>query len=374
MTNAATPPHTIIDYHFPIYNNSTTPGAQIEIRAASVGRGHRHTYIIFCSAEGEKYVLCASPGNTTQLSNPIGWVQLDAKNHENICVQFEAYKLNIEPETGRIQFPIDWDMLHSDERRILWTGTNEKLYQKMKLAITTANQINTADFEYSPLLNNGNNVTSTILTSISIQPCLPFTTTGQAISAPAFNTPLYQNIGLGKHKMGYSFDGKYWIDSDGITPICPPTIGEPFIPTALPQQTGELFKSEHLFNSENNIETVNALYQKLHHGIGKQIEQAGAGKFTDSMVAECAYHCIEKAITADNVDSMHVDTNQNKIIINTKNSEKSIEIDAIQASRVDPVQRLHEATQLFIEKKRHFSLEPNQQFVQYQDRQGPKLA
>lgn len=386
--SASTPNDATDDYFTMHGNNSTSSQAQIEIRTTPIGLGHRHSYLIFRSAEGGEFVLRGSPSGNAETFGTLDNTLLGKKSFGKIRVDMQDYKPTVDPSTGKVTFPVNWDINGTDEKRILWTGTNEELHTKLDQAIITAIQINTAQFEYSPLHNNCNNFTNTILNSINITPRLPFQHGNRTVSAPGFNEPLYQNIGIACQRSGYSFDGNTWIDKDGHTPVYPPEYGKPYKPRPFsepysrPQKNTNDVKPASQEKSDRNhssihqqsIVKVNTLHQVLHDNVGKQIQQAGAGRFADNMVADCTYHCIKNGITAENINNMHVDTTQNKIFIHAKHSGKFAVIDAINAAKVDPVQRLQEAIQLQEDKDQQPPQEQNLESAQRQGKNGPKLA
>lgn len=125
---------------------------------------------------------------------------------------------------------IDWPLPGEyHERRELWTGTDAELQLKLRDARKVGQQITDAGLEYSPLYNNCNNVSTTLLKAIHVKAELPRQQDGETVSAPAFGEPLHQNIGPAGSRSGYQFDGKTWTsdeDGRGILPPVKPATGQ----------------------------------------------------------------------------------------------------------------------------------------------------
>ena len=60
---------------------------------------------------------------------------------------------------------------------------------------------------------------------------LPEDRAGHTVDAPNFGERLYQDVGIGTYRSGYSSDGKTWRDGDE-RPINQPRPGEPLVPIA----------------------------------------------------------------------------------------------------------------------------------------------
>lgn len=126
--------------------------------------------------------------------------------------------------------------------------------------------------------------------------------------------------------------------------------------------------------SPEAIQTVEALHEKLQANIGQQIEAAGAGRFAENMVAECTYQCIQHGITAKNIKLMFVNTDRNKILMESKSADLVI-VDAFEAAKADPAERLQAAVQVQEEKvQERAQQQEQQQLVQQQGRMGPRLG
>jgi len=124
----------------------------------------------------------------------------------------------------------DWPLPdEAHERKVVWHGTDQELEKKLAAANAGGLQINDARMEYSPLYNNSNGVTSTLMKAAGITPTLPKGKSGEAVDAPDFGENLYQDVGPGSHRSGYWFNGEQWYDGDDRK-IQPPQAGAKTVP------------------------------------------------------------------------------------------------------------------------------------------------
>jgi len=234
--------------------------AKIWIAASPLAAGQRHTYLIFEASDGNRTVVRGGPSSSPE-GNPLaamaGSTILGSDNYGDIQVRSSPYQAHFpayrrydanggwefvpvaeanpsDPAIERVDGKlvviqakgIDWPAPgEHHERRVLWTGTDAELQAKLHAAREAGKQITNAGLEYSPLSNNCNNVSTTLLTAIGIKPELPTQTDGTPVSAPAFGEPLHQSIGPGGWRSGYQFDGRGWKGEDGRA-IPPPVKGE----------------------------------------------------------------------------------------------------------------------------------------------------
>lgn len=248
--------------------------AKIIVGASPVAANHRHTYLIFETSDGRQTVVRGGPdahaegsqvGNlldsTVFGSNDFGKIRVDSAPY--VPPLDMAYKA--EPDGNFVAVPIyqidpndksiqrdakghlitdrhyapDWPLPgETHERIIAWRGSDTELNKKLETALQVGQQINEAKLEYSPLYNNSNGVTSNVLKAIEVQQKLPVDKDENAVNAPDFGQPLYQNVGIVSHLSGYSLDGNRWKDQNGDR-INPPKDGEPIVPIDLSEKESE---------------------------------------------------------------------------------------------------------------------------------------
>lgn len=249
------------------------PGdAKVIVGASEVAGGRRHLYLLFEHADGSRIVVRGGPdtrteGNDLQNfaestllgSDKFGHIRVDAepyvppytvairvgRNQELQVVPLDQ----VEPQdrsllrdaNGQLvvqqQVAPDWQwpgQFH--ERVVAWRGTDEQLDVKLRAALDAGRQINQAQLEYSPLGNNSNGVVSALMTAAIVPHVLPRDREGHAVNAPNFGEPLYQDVGAGTYRSGYSFDGRVWRD-DEDRQIKPPRHGQAVEPTGPVDQT-----------------------------------------------------------------------------------------------------------------------------------------
>ncbi|MFV0680642.1 hypothetical protein [Ottowia sp.] len=236
--------------------------AKIIIGTSPVAADRRHAYLLFERSDGSQLVVRAGPDARTegsQIGNLAESTLLGSKNFGDIRVDIAPYHAPYDavyqqqtdgtvrpipvgmeqyddptllrdekgaPTRGRMMAP-DWPQSgETHERRVVWSGTDAELDDKLKSVMMVGQQINDAKLEYSPLNNNSNGVASALLEVAHIAPVLPLDKDGKPVNAPNFGGNLYQNIGIMSMRSGYSFDGKQWKDSDGRA-IKPPHAGQP---------------------------------------------------------------------------------------------------------------------------------------------------
>lgn len=322
--------------------------ASIELRTSPVAAGKRHSYIIFKNEAGQEYTIRGGPTRGDGLGDALLNTTLGADQFGPIQMSAQAFA------RAPGYTPVDWPRPgEKHESVVLWTGTNQQLQEKFDAAIKTAGQINEAKFEYSPLLNNCNNAASTVLKSIGIAPRLPLGQDGKPVEAPGFNTPLFKDVGAFGVRSGYSFDGKQWLDSAG-KPMKAPEPGKVFEP----QKPGS-FDSPNFKISQNELEKspdqqvamaankdVQAIYDKLHDGLGDKLTNAGAGKWIDPMLAETALACVKNGLKADNIGYMDINLEKNNILVMSQDKRQFAVVDAGIAAKANPQEQLDAASKL----------------------------
>lgn len=239
--------------------------AKIIVGASPVGIDQRHTYLLFERSDGSQTVVRGGPsqraeGNdlanfaesTLLGSDKFGSIRFDSAPYVPPFAAVSQRQPNgpdrplpidqanpddaslRRDEQGNVKVHLetapDWPLLgEKHERTIVWQGTDQELEKKLNSALTAGQQINDAKLEYSPLYNNSNGVTSTLLNAIDVKPSLPLGKDGESVTAPNFGENLHQDVGLASSRSGYWFDGKQWFDNDDRK-IKPPQSGEPVVP------------------------------------------------------------------------------------------------------------------------------------------------
>lgn len=322
--------------------------ASIELRTSPVGIGQRHSYLIFKNEAGQAYTIRGGPTRGDGLIDAVVNTTLGVDQFGPIQMTAQIY----ERQPGYV--PVDWPKpgeVH--EQVVLWTGTDQELLGKLNTAMKTAGQIQAAQFQYSPLLNNCNNAASTILKSIDIAPRLPLGQDGKPVTAPGFNTPLFKDVGGLGLRSGYSFDGKQWLDSAGKS-MKAPEPGKLFEP----QKPGS-FDSPNFKISQNDSERatdrqvaraenkdVQAILDKLHEGLDGKLAQAGAGKWIDPMLAETALACVKNGLKAENIGYMDINIEKNNLLVMSLDKRQFAVVDADVAAKANPQEKLDIASKL----------------------------
>ncbi|WP_434779342.1 hypothetical protein [Neisseria sp. Ec49-e6-T10] len=102
--------------------------------------------------------------------------------------------------------------------------------------------------------------------------------------------------------------------------------------------------------TEHNIDdNVKGMYAKLESDLGTQINEKGAGKWRNAMLAETTYACIERGINADKIAHMGINEDKNSFYVIADNKRDFVSVDAIAAAKVNPEERLLEANQLYLQ-------------------------
>ncbi|MBK0013378.1 hypothetical protein [Stenotrophomonas sp. S41] len=239
--------------------------AKIIVGASPVAAGRRHTYLLFEHSDGSQQVVRGGPDTQPEgnaLSNLAGSTLLGSDNYGHIQVDAAPYEppqqfvsqrqadgshARVPLDQARLDDPAlqrnaegkvmvgeqrspDWPLPgETHERQVVWQGSDQELEKKLAAAKAAGQQINDAQMEYSPLYNNSNGVTSTLMKAADITPSLPKDKDGKTVDAPDFGENLHQDVGLGSHRSGYWFDGKQWYDGDDRR-IQPPRDGEKTVP------------------------------------------------------------------------------------------------------------------------------------------------
>jgi hypothetical protein len=247
--------------------------AKIIVGASPVAADRRHTYLLFERSDGSRVVVRGGPdaraeGNdianlaesTLLGSDKFGHIRVDAAPYEppyqavyqrqadgsiralpaaqadpNDPALFKDAKGNVvvQQETAP-----DWPLPgETHERVVAWRGTDQELEQKLAAALKAGHQINDAKLEYSPLYNNSNGVTSTLMKAADVRPILPNGKDGQAVTAPNFGENLHQDVGAVSTRSGYWFDGRQWYDAEDRK-VQPPHSEQPVVPLD-PSQKGK---------------------------------------------------------------------------------------------------------------------------------------
>lgn len=235
--------------------------AKIIVGASPVGIDQRHTYLLFERSDGSQTVLRGGPDARAEgndLANFAESTLLGSDNFGNIRFdsgpQHPSLQCGLPEQAAGPDRPIpvdqanpndpslqrdeqgnlkvglevapDWPLPGERHERVtVWQGTDQELQKKPNSALAAGQQINNAKLEYSPLYNNSNGVTSTLLIAADVAPSLPLGKDGEKVDAPNFGESLYQDVGQASKRSGYWSDSKQWHDS-GDRKIKPPRSGE----------------------------------------------------------------------------------------------------------------------------------------------------
>ncbi|WP_434777372.1 hypothetical protein [Neisseria sp. Ec49-e6-T10] len=143
----------------------------------------------------------------------------------------------------------------------------------------------------------------------------------------------------------------------------PTSIDKPSPPIESKKSSWNLFGENTINNDVKNV------YDKLYEGLAPQLAEKGAEKWTVPMLAEMTHECIKKGINSDKIAHMGINEEKNTIYVVANNKRDFAAVDAIEASKANPNERLQEANQLHgdLEQK---ELDRQLQLAQQQERGG----
>ncbi|WP_434777500.1 hypothetical protein [Neisseria sp. Ec49-e6-T10] len=143
----------------------------------------------------------------------------------------------------------------------------------------------------------------------------------------------------------------------------PTSIDKPSPPIEPKKSSWNLFGENTINNDVKNV------YDKLYEGLAPQLAGKGAEKWTVPMLAEMTNECIKKGMSADKIAHMGINEEKNTIYVVANNKRDFATVDAIEASKANPNERLQEANQLHgdLEQK---ELDRQLQLAQQQERGG----